>query len=38
LAVSGGDNNVIVLKESQNGEWATVSKVNEEGVLEEVGT
>ena len=36
LAVSGGDNQVIVLKESPNGEWVTVSKVNEEGVLEEI--
>ena len=36
LAVSGGDNQVMVMKESANGEWATVSKVNEEGVLEEV--
>jgi hypothetical protein len=36
LAVSGGDNQVLVLKEAPNGEWDTVSKVNEEGVLEDV--
>ena len=36
LAVSGGDNPVMVMKEAPNGEWTTVSKVNEEGVLEEV--
>ena len=36
LAVSGGDNQVIVYKEAPNGEWEPVSKVNEEGVLEEM--
>jgi hypothetical protein len=36
LAVSGGDNQVVVFKEAPNGEWETVSKVNEEGLLEEV--
>jgi len=36
LAVSGGDNQVIVLKEGLNGEWETVSKVNEDGVLEDI--
>ena len=36
LAVSGGDNQVIVLKEAPNGDWEAVSKVNDDGVLEEV--
>lgn len=36
LAVSGGDNQVIVFKEAANGEWEAVSKVNEEGELEDV--
>lgn len=36
LAVSGGDNQVIVLKEAPNGDWETVSKVNDDGVLEEL--
>ena len=36
LAVSGGDNQVIVFKEALNGEWETVSRVNEEGVMEDV--
>jgi hypothetical protein len=36
LGVSGGDNHVIVLKEAQNGDWVTVSKINEDGVLEEI--
>jgi protein transport protein SEC13 len=35
LAVSGGDNQVIVYKESPTGEWEVVSKVNEDGVLED---
>lgn len=37
LAVSGGDNQVTVLQEkAASGEWETVSKVSEEGVLEDV--
>ena len=35
LAVSGGDNVVQIYKEAPNGEFEPVSKVNEEGVLEE---
>lgn len=35
LAVSGGDNQVNIFKENNNGEWVPVSKVNEEGVLED---
>ncbi len=31
LAVSGGDNQVTVYKESLNGEWEVVSRVNEDG-------
>lgn len=33
LAVSGGDNQVLVYKENASGEWEQVSKVNEEGML-----
>lgn len=36
LAVSGGDNQVVVYKENQNGDWEPVSKVNEEGVIEDL--
>jgi len=36
LAVSGGDNQVQVFKETSNGEWEVVSKINEEGVLEDI--
>ena len=35
LAVSGGDNQVMVYKEAPNGEWDVVSKVNEDGLLED---
>jgi len=35
LAVSGGDNQVLVLKEAANGDWERLSRVNEEGVLEQ---
>lgn len=35
LAVSGGDNVVQIYKEAANGEFEAVSKVNEEGVLED---
>jgi len=35
LAVSGGDNIVNIYKEAPNGEYEVVSKVNDEGVLEE---
>jgi hypothetical protein len=35
LGVSGGDNIVRILKESSSGEWEVVSKVNEDGVLED---
>lgn len=35
LAVSGGDNIVQIYKEAPNGEYEQVSKVNDEGVLEE---
>lgn len=35
LAVSGGDNQVFVYKETSNGDWEVVSKVNEDGVLED---
>jgi protein transport protein SEC13 len=31
LAVSGGDNQVTVYKEQLNGEWESVSRVNEDG-------
>lgn len=36
LAASSGDNEVKIYKENSNGEWLVVSKVNEEGVLEEL--
>lgn len=36
LAVSGGDNQVKIYKENTAGEWEVVSKVNEEGVLEDL--
>jgi protein transport protein SEC13 len=36
LAVSGGDNIVHIYKEAPNGEYEAVSKVNDEGVLEEL--
>ena len=35
LAVSGGDNIVQIYKEAPNGDFEMVSKVNDEGVLEE---
>eukprot|EP00350_Pseudokeronopsis_sp_OXSARD2_P012871 CAMPEP_0170556326 /NCGR_PEP_ID=MMETSP0211-20121228/16282_1 /TAXON_ID=311385 /ORGANISM="Pseudokeronopsis sp., Strain OXSARD2" /LENGTH=86 /DNA_ID=CAMNT_0010866597 /DNA_START=712 /DNA_END=972 /DNA_ORIENTATION=+ len=35
LAVSGGDNQVQILKENTNGDWEVVSKVNEEGELQD---
>ena len=35
LAVSGGDNQVLIYKENPSGEWENVSKVNEDGVLED---
>jgi protein transport protein SEC13 len=35
LAVSGGDNIVHIYKEAPNGDFEAVSKVNDEGVLEE---
>ncbi len=35
LAVSAGDNIVQIFKEASNGEYELVSKVNDEGVLEE---
>lgn len=35
LAVSGGDNIVNIYKEASNGEFELVSKVNDDGVLEE---
>ncbi len=36
LAVSMGDNTVQIMKETQGGEWETVSKANEEGNLEDM--
>lgn len=36
LAVSGGDNVVSVYKEAPDGSFKTVSKVNEDGVVEDV--
>ena len=36
LAVSGGDNQVRVYKENNNGKYEEVSRVNEEGVLEDL--
>lgn len=36
LAVSGGDNQVQIFKENSNGEWEPVSRVNDEGVLEDI--
>jgi protein transport protein SEC13 len=35
LAVSGGDNQIMIYKENTAGEWETVSKVNDEGKIEE---
>mmetsp|Transcript_42557 Transcript_42557/g.31159 ORF Transcript_42557/g.31159 Transcript_42557/m.31159 type:complete len:214 (+) Transcript_42557:324-965(+) len=36
LAVSGGDNQVQILKENSSGDWEVVSKVNEEGELQDL--
>ncbi len=36
LAVSTGDNQVSIYKENTNGDWDAVSKVNEDGELQEL--
>jgi len=36
LAVSGGDNQVLIFKESPNDKWEQVSKVNDDGVIEDM--
>lgn len=33
LAVSGGDNQVLIYKENTNGDWESSAKINEEGNL-----